>query len=180
MRLLHIGRRLALLALVIFAITGCQLIQSLGEPKVIKSGNGRFQLTVPAAWREDPALHETAGIRASNRRQETYVIVISESKQDFADDMTLERFTTITSDNIMKRVGSPQASPPVPVTVADTYPAMQYGVQGEMTNKKVAYLVTNVETPKDFHQIIAWTLGSRIDQNETTLRQVTNTFRANY
>ncbi|MEP6707621.1 MAG: hypothetical protein ABJC05_08880 [Pyrinomonadaceae bacterium] len=176
MRLLHPGGRLVLLGVVIFAFTSCQLF----EPTVVKSGDGRFQLTVPAGWREDPSLHERAGIRASNGRREMYVIVISEGKDRFADNMTLEGFTTITRDNMMKKVGSPQATPPHPVTVSDAYPGMQYGIQGEVDNVQVAYLVTDVETPKDFHQIITWTLRSRIDQNEITLQKVTNTFQANY
>ena len=159
---------------------GCSFIQSLGEPKVLKSGNGRFQLTIPAGWREDPALHSTAGIRASNRLQEMYVIVISEGKEKFNDDVTLEQFTTVTREGMLKKVGSAEASPQVSVTVADTYPGLQYGLQGEVDNMQIAYLVTNVETPKDFHQIIAWTLRSRISQNETKLQEVVNTFKANY
>ena len=174
-RLLPIGRRPALPALLILAITGC----TPGEPEVIKSGNGRFQLTVPAGWREDPALHDTAGLRASDRGQEMYVIIISESKQDFTDDMTLEGFTTMSRESVMKLVSDPQASPPATVTVAETYPGMQYGIHGRIENVRVAYLVTNVETPKDFHQIIAWTRGSRIAQNETKLQELVNTFRVN-
>jgi hypothetical protein len=176
MRLNRHGPGLALSALVLFASASCQLF----EPTVIKSGDGRFQLTVPAGWREDPSLHERAGIRASNGRQELYVIVLSESKDRFAEKMTLDGFTTITRDNMLKKVGSPQATPPHSVTVSDAYPGMQYGMQGVVDNVPVAYVITDVETPKDFHQIITWTLRSRIDQNEATLQKVTNTFQANY
>ncbi|MEO8435687.1 MAG: hypothetical protein ABI596_12385 [Pyrinomonadaceae bacterium] len=180
MRLIYIARKITLLAAVVCGVMGCGLIQGLGEPKVLKSGNGRFQLTIPSGWREDSSLHSTASIRASNRLQEMYVIVISEDKEKFADDVTLEQFTTVTRDSMLKKVGSSEASPPVGVTVAETYPGLQYGVQGEVDNMQIAYLVTNVETPKDFHQIIAWTLRSRISQNETKLQALVNTFRANY
>ena len=176
MRLIQHGPRLALLALIVLAISSCQMF----EPKVIKSGDGRFQVTVPSSWREDPSLHERAGIRASNGRQELYIIVLTEGKDRFPENMTLEGFTTITRDNMLKKVGSPQATPPHSVTVSDTYPGMQYGMQGVVDNVPVAYLITDVETPKDFHQIITWTLRSRIDQNEAALQKVTNTFQANY
>ena len=180
MRLLYIARKLALLVAVVCAVMGCGLLQNLGEPKVLKSGNGRFQLTIPSGWREDSALHNSAGIRASNRIQEMYVIVISESKEDFADDVTLEQFTTVTRDSMLKKIESSQASPPAAVTVGETYSGLQYGLQGEVDNMQISYLVTNVETTKDFHQIIAWTLRSRIAQNETKLQDLVNTFRANY
>ena len=180
MRLLYISRKLALLAAVVCAVIGCGLIQNLGEPKVVKSGNGRFQLTVPSGWSEDPELHKTAGIRASNRMQEMYVIVISEGKEKFADDATLEQFTTVTRDSMLKKVGSGRATSPVEVLVGETYSGLQYGMQGVVDDAEFAYLVTNVETPKDFHQIIAWTLRSRIAQNETKLQELVNTFRANY
>ena len=178
MSLIHIGQRLALLTLVIFAISGCKLIESLGKPKVLTSPDGKFQLTIPAGWREDPSLREKAGIKASNRLQELYVIVISESKEDFADDMTLERFTTITSNHMISKIGSPEASPPLRTTI-NTNPALQYELQGVINDVKIAYLITTVETPRNFHQIITWTLRSRIDQNQSTLQKVTSSFREN-
>jgi hypothetical protein len=151
-------------------------MEKLGQPKVLTSPDGKFELTIPAGWREDSALHEKADIKASNRLQEMYVIVLSENKEDFADDMTLERFNTITSGSMIKNLRSAEATPPIPTTI-NTYPAMQYMIHGEVENIKCSYLITDVETPEHYHQIITWTLRSRIDQNQTTLQKVTNTFR---
>ena len=55
---------------------------------MLKSPDGKFQLTVPAGWRENASLNDKAEIKAANPIEEVYVIVITESKADFTDEMT--------------------------------------------------------------------------------------------
>jgi hypothetical protein len=71
---------------------------------------------------------------------------------------------------------SPELSPPLPVTINGNS-ARQYEIQGEVKNVKLAYLITTVETAAHFHQVVTWTLRSRIDKNQTTLQQVAGSFR---
>lgn len=164
------------IVLLVFVVAGCKQLQSLKGPTVLKSADGKFQLTVPAGWQENPSLNDKADIKAASTLEEMYVIVINEAKVDFTDDMTLDQFTTITRDSMISNLASPDASPPVPVTINGNA-GRQYEIQGAIKNVKLAYLVTNVETAAHFHQIIAWTLRSRIDKNQTTLQKVVETFR---
>ena len=180
MRLREIGTALVLTLLVILSLSGCQAI--LGEPKVIKSGegSGSFQVTVPADWREDPELNENAAIRASKRRDELYIIVFSDSKEELRDAVMLDEFTKVASSELAKSFKSTEVTTPVPVLVNGTYPGMSYRIYAEANNHKVVYLITNVETPQAFHQIITWTLLELIDRNQSKLQQVTDTFKVNY
>ena len=164
------------IALLLLVVVACKQLQQLGNPTVLTSPDGKFQLTVPAGWKERPALHEDASIKAANVLQETYVIVITESKFDFADDMTLGKFTDVTRRDMLTKVTEGDSTPPVPVTIHRN-PGLQYALTGVVNSVKISYLITTVETTDHYHQIITWTLRSRADQNHSILQKVTETFR---
>lgn len=147
-----------------------------GTPTVLTSPDGRFQLTVPGDWRKETELNEQASMQASHRVRETYVVVLSESKSDFADEMTLERFTSTTRNNMLAGIRSAQSAEPQPVTINGN-PALQYELRGVIEGLNAVYINTTVETPEHYHQIITWTLPSRLEQNRPTLLEVTRSFK---
>ena len=180
---LKLLQKLVPLALLISVTLACSLVQRIKQaadkskkPTVLTSADGKYQLTIPGDWREDGALHDEAILKASNRLSELYVIVLTESKQDFADDVTLETYTTMTRDAMKGNLGSPEATEFVKTSVSGN-PAMQYELRGTISNMKAAYINTTVETSEHYHQIIAWTLNSRFDKNQAALREVVQTFR---
>ena len=67
------------LGLLVCVVAGCKQMQSLSGPKVLKSPDGKFQLTVPGGWQDKPSLNNKASIGAANPIEEMYVIVITES-----------------------------------------------------------------------------------------------------
>lgn len=168
--------QLLAIALLFCAVVGCKQIQSLAKPTVLTSPDGKFQLTIPAGWRKDPSLNDRASIQGSNAMKELYAIVITDFKSDFTDEMTLEGFTEITRDGMAANLVNPDSTPPVPVRF-NGLEGRQYVMQGAVKNVKVTYLITTVETADHFHQIITWTLTSRMSQNQMTLQSVTETFR---
>lgn len=167
---------LCAIALLVFVAGGCKRFQNLAHPTVLTSKDGKFQLTVPAGWEERPSLSGIATIKAANLYQEAYVIVIEESKTDFTGEMTLDKFTEITRDAMLKKVTEGDSTPPLPVTI-NGIPGKQYALEGVLNNVKISYLVTAVETSSHFCQIVTWTLRSRIDQNQAVLLRVTNSLR---
>lgn len=164
------------LALLVCVVAGCKQLQSLAKPTVLKSPDGKFQLTVPGGWRENASLNDKADIKAANPLEEMYVIVITEAKSDFTDEMSLDEFTRITRESIISNLGAPNATQPQPVTINGN-PGSAYEVEGAVKNVKLAYRVTTVETPDHYHQVITWTLQSHKDKNQTTLQEVIASFR---
>ena len=164
-------------ALLLFvAVLACKSLQSPDKSTILNSPDGKFQLTVPAGWREHAGLNDKADIKAASLIDEMYVIVITEAKLDFTDEMTLDQYTTISRDSMVSNLAASDATPPVPVTISGNA-GRQYEIQGAVENVRLAYLVTTVETAAHYHQIITWTLRSRINENQMTLQQVTETFR---
>lgn len=180
---LKLLQKLVPLALLVSVTLACGLMQRIKQaadkskkPTVLTSADGKYQLTIPGDWREDSELHDEAIFKASNRLSELYVIVLTESKEDFADNVTLETYTTLTRDTMKGNLGSPEATEPVKTSVSGN-PAMQYELRGTISNMKAAYINTTVETSEHYLQIIAWTLHSRFDKNQAALRQVVQSFR---
>ncbi|HYG79192.1 MAG TPA: hypothetical protein VD861_02320, partial [Pyrinomonadaceae bacterium] len=84
---------------------------------MLASKSGKFQLTLPAGWREATGLNEEADIQAMSAAGDMYVVVISEGKEDFADDMTLDQITTLSRDNMMANLRAPEATEPAALEV---------------------------------------------------------------
>lgn len=182
MKLPKLGRmsklpdHLIALALLVCVVAGCKQLQSLTSPTVLKSPDGKFQLTVPAGWHENPSLNDKADIKAANPLEELYVIVITEPKSDFTDEMTLDEFTSITRESIISNLVTPEATEPQPVTINGN-DGRAYEVEGVIKNVKLVYRVATVETAEHYHQVITWTLLSRKEKNQPVLQKVIDSFR---
>jgi hypothetical protein len=167
---------LVALVLLVAVVAGCKQMQSLASPTLIKSPDGKFQLTVPGGWQEKPSLNAKASIGAANPLEEMYVIVITESKADFTAAMTLDEFTNITRNSIVSNLLTPEATQPELASINGNS-ARAYEVEGAIKGVKLAYRIYTVETADHFHQIITWTLLSKKDANHETLQKVITSFR---
>ena len=143
--------------------------------KSIFSPDKSMSISIPKGWVEDRELHDTADLQASNRAEECYIIVLTDSKDDF-EDMTLVKHSETTRKSLLSSLTAPEVLGPTKMTI-DGKPALQYEIRGSIDNLKVTYLHTTVETPKHFQQILTWTLRSRFDKNKPILQQVATSFR---
>ncbi|HSE41536.1 MAG TPA: hypothetical protein VLH08_12315 [Acidobacteriota bacterium] len=143
--------------------------------KVIRSTDGCCSVTVPGSWKEEKELNAQANLQASNRLKELYIIVISESKEDF-QEMTLERHSELTRTEFAKSLTTPEVSEAAFVTVNKNN-GVQYQISGAINNVKIVAFHTTVETPKYFHQILAWTIKSRLEKNKPILQSVIESFK---
>jgi hypothetical protein len=144
--------------------------------RILVSTDGISQITLPPGWDEQKELNDTAVIQAADPQAERYVIVITDSKEDF-EQMNVEKHSEITRTNLMKSLSNPSADGPVRLTINDC-PAVQYEVRGAIDNLNIIYIHTTIETTGHYHQVLAWTLRSKIDKNREPLQQVVKSFRA--
>jgi len=169
-----------LLALLLAAASACAVLQRLGsdggKPTVLTSPDGRFQLTIPAGWRQETELNEQAGIQGSNRSREMYIVLITDSRSDFSPEISLAQFTSVTRDSMKREIRPVEATEPTQTTVNGNS-ALQYEVRGAVEGVNAVYIITTVETSEHYHQIITWTLSSRFEQQKGTLREVSLSFK---
>ena len=170
-----IVRTLLVFFVCVCLFTGCALAEKAETGKVLMDPDNTIQITIPSSWKEDRELHDTAELQASNRAKELYIIVLSESKQDF-QEMTTEKHSEITRATLVSSLTQPQTSAPVTLTIHER-PALQYEIRGFINNLSVVYLHTTVETEKNYHQILTWTLKSMYEKNKPFLQKVTESFK---
>jgi hypothetical protein len=145
------------------------------KEKELVSSDGRSQITLPKGWKEYRKLHDDAEIQAAYLSKESYVIVLSESKEDF-DEMTIEKHSKLTRTGIMESLKKPTINR-LPDLTVNGKPAIQYEIRGVMNNIKIVYLHTTVETKGYFHQILAWTLKSKYNDNKGNMQKIIKSFK---
>ncbi|WP_035294134.1 DcrB-related protein [Clostridium sp. KNHs214] len=144
--------------------------------KKIKSKDNICQVTVPDSWKTATNLNDVANIQVANMSKEKYLITISESKDNFSDSMTLDEYTKIVSQNLSKSVVNSKLSSVKDLTI-NGQKAKQLELTGEVNKVKAGYIITVVQTKKNFHQIITWTMGKYFDEYKDDYHKIINTFK---
>jgi len=139
------------------------------ERKEMTSDDSKIRVMVPGDWVKLPQLHDTAPIRVGNKEKEQYLIVLTDAKSDLGN-MSLEKHHQTTRDGMSEKMKDASASAPVSLTIGD-HPAIQDELSGTKDRTDVVFLHTTVDTGEHYHQILAWTLKSRWEQNKELLRE---------
>jgi hypothetical protein len=145
------------------------------EPTVLKGSDEQSQITMPKGWNEIESLHEKASIQIGDVANEVYVLVFSQSKEDF-DQMNIDKYSELTRVSMLEAIKSPQLSSPSRLTINGN-PALQYEIRGVVNNFKLVYLQIIIEGERNFHEIIAWTLASQFEKNRSQLEGAISTFK---
>jgi Domain of unknown function (DUF4190) len=146
------------------------------ERKEIASEGGKIKVSAPGTWATLTDLNRQASLQVGNKRNEVYLIVISDAKADL-DNFTLERHHQQTRDRMLQKMKNPSATEPVSLTI-DGHPALQDELTGTEKGANVIFLHTTVDDGDGFQQILAWTLKSRWQKQNQLLREVTESFHS--
>lgn len=146
------------------------------ERNEIASDDGKIRVTVPGTWTKLPELNKQASVQVANKRNEVYLIVITDTKTDL-DNLTLEKHHLQTRDRLLQKMKNASATEPVSLTI-DGHPALQDELTGTENDTNVVFLHTTVDDGDHFQQILAWTLKSRWQKQNQLLREITRSFRS--
>ncbi len=155
--------------------TGVKVTDEKQTPTILKSIDGQSQIVLPSGWKEYRKLNDAAELQAANLGKNLYILVLTESKDDF-DQITLKQHSALTRNSLLKSLTAPEVTGPKKLTVSG-YAAIQFEIRGQLDSTKICYLHTTVETAQNFHQILAWTSKSGFEKNKEELQQVVNSFR---
>jgi hypothetical protein len=151
-------------------------IEKVQEPQIMTATDGKSQLSVPGTWSAQKDLNDNASIQAGNLLAEQYAIVISESKEDFSSKMTLNDYADVIRKSAKQTLTDAVLTETKPVTI-NGYPAVQFEVDGSVSNIKAKWLYTLVNAPNNFHQILAWSTASKYEKNKPVFVDVINSFK---
>jgi hypothetical protein len=162
---------------VIVPLSVWALIASTSGTETLASADGTMSLTVPETWDSDDALHSSAEIAASNRLEETYVIVLSENASRIPDGTTTERYSQFAREALVDRDRRVEERRLGSFSI-DGHEALEYEIRGVSEGLEVVWLHTTVRTDDAFVQVIAWTMASTYEARVETLQEVIRSFRS--
>ncbi|BBI33024.1 hypothetical protein [Cohnella abietis] len=150
--------------------------KSSSETEVKTSEDGKLEITIPKGWDDKVELMPDADIQAMNGREEEYLVILRESKSDFADDFSLEEYRDIIIDNMAGSLINANVSEPKKLVI-NGMSALQYEISGEMDKLKVSYLATIIESDNNFTQVLFWTLLNRMENKREAFAKAASTFK---
>jgi hypothetical protein len=159
-------------AMLFFAVLACPLLAD--EPKVMIASDKKTQITIPSNWTELD-LNDAAEIKVGNEKDEAYLIVLNELKDDLYG-WNLDKHSRVTLGKLLSGLAFPTVTGPKSLTI-NNVPALQYEIRGAANNLNLLYIHTTIDGPKHFSQILAWTLRSRADEVRPQLMNAITTFR---
>ncbi len=173
---------LLVIFLVVF-ITACEGLTDIDferedEVKRVTSSDNQSSISVPENWHEDIALNDQADINVASPQKEQYAIVLTESTNSFSEDMTLDYYFELISEN-MKMVVKDSTTTGPKKTQIDNKPAILFEIHGEVEKVKISYLIALVEGQSNYYQIITWTLENKFEDYKDLYLDIINSFKAN-
>jgi len=146
------------------------------EPTVVVASDQQSQLTVPAGWVVDADLHDEAEIEVADLKHGAFLLVLTEAKSDYADDLDYRDHSRLTLESILEDSddGEPIAGP-TDLTINGRR-AVQYEFVVTSDRLRIAYLHTTIDGTESFYQIVAWSVRSAFDANREALQEIIRSF----
>src|SRR3954471_13240484 len=101
MRLLRLVLAIVVALVLIYVRYHRNLIGSVSaQPLVMRSSDGRLEITIPARWSAAPEIQSTAAkIKVRSADKHAYAMVLSEEKMNFADGLDIAGYTKLTEEH---------------------------------------------------------------------------------
>lgn len=131
---------------------------------------------MPKGWSKQTDLHEDSELQAANRRRDAYLIVLTESKEDFATGTTFKDHAKLTFDSLHSKLSEATVTRgPTEITI-NGRSALQSEIHGTTDGLNVVYIHTTVDGKEEFHQLLSWTLKSKFASNRSAMESIINSF----
>ncbi len=124
---------------------------------------GFARIGLPSGWR--PAtLNASASLQAVQPVQGRYLIVISESREDYDNTVTLAAHSTQAVNRLTSGLRILASRGPVDTTV-DGFPARQFELETLQGKSLLNFLHTTVEGARAWHQVVCWAPRSQYSRS---------------
>jgi hypothetical protein len=150
----------------------------IGPVGTIRSTDGASEVTIPSHW-STLQLHSQANIQVGNETAGEYLIVLAESKADFAAGVTYRDYAEINMKSIRKNYDDLTVIAGPTERIINGRPALQYEYTATSKDSQIRIhaLKVVVDGKGHFYQIIVWGLVSKFPARRATYEQVINSFR---
>ncbi len=148
------------------------------QATVIRSADGKCEVRVPAGWTsltED--MPAKAALRVGDMNEQVFLMVVPESKIDFAPEYTYRDNAKETVESLLKNLKSAKVVRGPTDLRINGRRAIQYEVRGLLKTRQVVYLCTTIDGTASYYNVAAWTSPSKAEANLGAFEEVTNSFQ---
>lgn len=143
---------------------------------VFKSEDNKFQVSASNSWKDaNGELHPESDLEIYNPQKEKYFMALLESKEDFTDS-SLQTYYDAVTEPFVSSLDTPNQGDVKEVTINGNK-ALQFTLEGTLDNINIAYLITVIETPTHYGQLMAWTTKSKWDEYKDEYTNLINSFK---
>jgi hypothetical protein len=147
-------------------------------PVVLRATDDSSQIKLPAGWKAQKDLNKTAKIQAGDTTRQEFLVVLTEGKQTLTPGIDFRDHARAAVVAFQKKIEAARETGTPKDMIINSMLALRHeftGIAGE-NRVPIYYLHTTVEGVNAFHQLIAWTLLSRIRENRQDLEDVIQSF----
>ena len=151
----------------------CFILSSCGKDKQKQIGGNddAYKLNIDGGWKiRSTPLNPRAELSVSDEKNSRYFIVLRDSKSDFSDDVTMEKYSEL-SKKILSENGGDERMLEI-VESGEGY----YSCVCESDEVKIRFLVFLKEGKEDFYQIMFWTTESKFDDSKDDFLRIADSF----
>lgn len=136
-----------------------------------------YEILQPADWELMDNLNENAALQMGDPSNEAYMIIISESINDFEEGFTIEKHSEITRNGLLENVQEAKIiSGPKKIKVGNM-DGIQFELSGTVQNIDVVYYHVTLKSSNHFHQVLAWTTTTRYKTNRNIFEKITKSMK---
>lgn len=142
------------------------------------SSDKHISMSAPESWKAED-LVAGAEISVANKLDQTYAVILVDSKADFNVDLKVTDYVAVIQQQLAQNIKNGELVGNTQEFTIGNLPAERFIFQGSIDGVNIAYIVTLVESDKHFYRILTWTLQSRLEKNKKLLQDVGESVRIN-
>ncbi|HSR05112.1 MAG TPA: hypothetical protein VLM88_11060 [Proteiniclasticum sp.] len=116
-------------------------------------------------WKTDPTLHEESDLSLYNEAYQSYLIVLTDEKSSFPDDMNIDLYSELTAAAATEELQEASVTESESVKV-EGLEGRKFFVEGIIDGTSVTYLFLILENSEKYVQSVLWSFTENIENNE--------------
>lgn len=144
---------------------------------VFTDERNKYQINASSDWSDaNRELHPDSDFQIYNLQKEKYFMALMESKEDFVE-FSLQEYFDLVTERFLSSLDNVEQGDVEEVTINGNK-GLQYTLEASLNNLKIVYLITIIETPTDYGQLLTWTLKSKWDEYKDEYNDIINSFKS--
>ena len=132
--------------------------------KEFRSTLDDFAITATDLWMEDVSIHEDSSLSLYNEEYNSYLIVLTDEKATFPEDIDLAYYSELVSRQTTEEFEEAQVTEPE----AEEFNGVKgnkFYIKGLVDGVSVTYAYLIFENERNFYQVVLWSSTGNIENN---------------